>query len=385
MKVVLRHDAGVATNPGPGGIGWVIERDGTVLAEGYVSLLRATNNEAEYQGLIRGLTECLVLGATVVDVKADSRLVVMQIRGEWRIKEQRLIPFADEVRRLIARFERFSIEWVPREENRRADALATQGVTRAKAECALDGRLRSTILGCGGGIPSSARETACLLVREGDRALLLDAGSGVGRLRDDPRPLQGIDHIDVVLTHFHFDHVCGLLVLSWLPVEATIWAPGRWLYDRPSADILAPLRRPPISPDDVTSTPVNELREGVQEIGGFSVWASAQPRHSAPSAGLRVGGDLAYITDTPFELSSIELARGVRTLFHEAWSSSEAPSAEEGDSTAADAARVAAEAGVERLILVHLDPDLADHSVLVDDARRNFANVALGEDGALYG
>jgi len=385
LKVVLRHDAGVATNPGPGGIGWVVERDGVVLAEGYDSLLQATNNEAEYQGLIRGLTECLALGATIVEVKADSRLVVMQIRGEWRIKEHRLVPFADEARRLIGRFQEFSIEWVPREQNTRADALATRGVMRARAENGFGGRLRTAVLGSGGGIPSRERETACLLVREGERALLLDAGSGLGRLRDDPGLLQGIDRVDVVLTHFHFDHVVGLPVLQWLPVEAAIWAPGRWLYERPSADILAPLRRPPISPGDVTSAPVFELREGVQEIGGFSVRAGAQPRHWAPSAGLRVGDDLAYITDTPFEGSSIELAQGVRTLFHEAWSSSASPSSHEGDSTAADAARVAAEAGVERLILVHLNPDLADHAPLLVDARRGFANVGLGVDGGVYG
>ena len=256
---------------------------------------------------------------------------------------------------------------------------------RAGTENAFGGRLRTAILGSGGGIPSRARETACLFVREGDRALLLDAGSGLGRLRDDPGLLQGINRIDVVLSHFHFDHICGLPVLQWLPVEAAIWAPGRWLYDRQSAEILELLRRPPISPEDVTSGSVFELREGVQEIGGFSVRASPQPRHWAPSAGLRVGDDLAYITDTPFEGSSIELAHGVRTLFHEAWSSSAAPSSQEGDSTAADAARVAAEAGVERLILVHLNPDLADHAALLDDARRGFANVGLGEDCGLYG
>jgi ribonuclease BN (tRNA processing enzyme) len=245
--------------------------------------------------------------------------------------------------------------------------------------------LRTAILGSGGGIPSSERETACLLVREGDRALLLDAGSGMGRLREDAALLQGIDRVDVVLTHFHFDHICGLPVLQWLPVEAAIWAPGRWLYDRPSADILAPLRRPPISPGDVTSTPVFELRESFQEIGGFPVRASPQPRHWAPSVGLRVGDDLAYVTDTPFEPASIELAKGVRTLFHEGWSSSDAPSGQEGDSTAADAARVAADAGVGRLILVHLNPDLSDHSALVGDARRSFANVELGEDCGVYG
>ncbi len=83
MKVILRHDAGVATNHGPGGIGWVIEHDGSVLTEGHDSLLGVTNNEAEYHGLIRGLTECLLVGATIVDATADSRLVVMQVRGEW--------------------------------------------------------------------------------------------------------------------------------------------------------------------------------------------------------------------------------------------------------------------------------------------------------------
>jgi len=131
MKVILRHDAGVATNHGPGGIGWVIERDGTVLAEGSDSLFGVTNNEAEYHGLIRGLTECLLVGATTVEAKADSRLVVMQVRGEWRIKEQRLVPLVDEARRLIGRLERFSIEWVPRRQNMHADALATLGVLRA--------------------------------------------------------------------------------------------------------------------------------------------------------------------------------------------------------------------------------------------------------------
>jgi len=55
-----------------------------------------------------------------------------------------------------------------------------------------------------------------------------------------------------VLTHFHFDHVCGLPYLSWCCDGATIWAPGKWLYDRDSAEILESLRRPPVAPSDVT-------------------------------------------------------------------------------------------------------------------------------------
>jgi ribonuclease BN (tRNA processing enzyme) len=240
--------------------------------------------------------------------------------------------------------------------------------------------VRVTLLGTGGGAPSALRETSCVLVRDRDRALLLDVGTGARRLLADADLLDGLAHVDVVLTHFHFDHVCGLPYLQWLDVETTIWAPGAWLYGRASADIVAPLRQPPISPNDVSRLPVNELVEGTQSIGGFEVRAGAQPRHWAPSVGLRVDDELAYVTDTPYESSSADLSRGVRHLLHEAWSSSRAPNSPDKDATAADAARVASEAGVGDLTLVHLDPRLDDLSGLVDDARATFDRVAIGED-----
>lgn len=243
--------------------------------------------------------------------------------------------------------------------------------------------MRAFILGSGGWAPSAARETACVLVREDDRALLLDAGSGMRRLVAEPALLEGASRLDVVLTHFHFDHVCGLPYLPLVDVDATIWAPGAWLYGTSSAGILDPLRRPPISPDDVTGVySVAELQAGAQEVGGFVVRASAQPRHWAPSAGVRVGDHLALITDTPYEPTSADLAAGVPHLLHEAWSASSAPSYPDKDSTAADAGRVAREAEVGRLTLIHLDPRLPDHSDLVEDAASAFARVTLGTDEA---
>ncbi|HEY1369131.1 MAG TPA: MBL fold metallo-hydrolase [Gaiellaceae bacterium] len=240
--------------------------------------------------------------------------------------------------------------------------------------------MRVTLLGTGGGAPSATRDTSCVLVRDRERALLLDAGTGARRLLADADLLAGLAHVDVVLTHFHFDHVCGLPWLQWLDVETTIWAPGKWLYGTASAEVVAPLRRPPISPNDISGLPVRELVDGTQSIGGFEVRAGAQPRHWAPSVGFRIEDDLAYITDTPYERSSAELARGVRHLLHEAWSSSRAPNAADRDATAADAARVASEAGVGDLTLVHLDPRFDDFSGLVDDARAGFDRVAIGED-----
>ncbi len=244
--------------------------------------------------------------------------------------------------------------------------------------------MQITILGSGGGALSAKRETACVLIREGERALLLDAGTGARRLVTDPAHLAGVAHLDVVLTHFHLDHVCGLPYLRSLEPSAAIWAPGRWLYGAASESILAPLRRPPIAPTDVTAIyPVHELAAGPQEIGCFGVRASAQPRHWAPSAGLRIGDALALVTDTPYEVASARLAEGAEHLLHEGWSSSAAPRHAEHDATAADAARVARDAQVEALTLIHLDPSLPDHEHLLADAAPLFARVQLGRDEAV--
>lgn len=231
-------------------------------------------------------------------------------------------------------------------------------------------------------MPSDRRETACVLVRCDDRALLLDAGSGARRLVTSPELLAGATRLDVVLTHFHLDHVCGLSYLPALPVPAALWAPGRWLYGRASEELLAPLRQPPISAFSAAQLgDVYELRDGAQTIGGFPVTARAQLRHWAPTAGLRVGDDLALITDTAYDAGGVELARGVRHLLHEAWSPSAEPRSADGDATGRDAGRIAVAAAAGQLTLVHLDPLRAEHAAVLADARAVFAGARLGEDG----
>jgi ribonuclease BN (tRNA processing enzyme) len=241
--------------------------------------------------------------------------------------------------------------------------------------------LRSWLLGSGGWIPTEARETACVLVRSGENALVLDAGTGFRRLVGQPTLLEGIRRLDVVLTHFHLDHTCGLAYVPALAVRPEVWAPGAWLYETSSAELLDPLRRAPISPFEPNELgEVRELLAGPQTIGAFELTARAQPRHWAPTAGFRVGNALVLITDTAYDPGSSELARGAEHLLHEAWSTSAQPVASEGDATAADAGRVAHEAGARRLTLVHVNPRLESEDELLSDARTRFPDAQLGRD-----
>jgi ribonuclease BN (tRNA processing enzyme) len=243
-------------------------------------------------------------------------------------------------------------------------------------------RVRAWLLGSGGWISTAERATTSILVRTGDHALVIDAGTGLHRLVTDRALLAGAQGLDVVLTHFHLDHVVGLAYLPALDRHATVWGPGAWLYDTPTRELLAPLLEPPLSPFGPAELPeVRELGEGSQSIGGFDVRTRAQPRHSAPTAGIRIGGDLAVVTDTGYDERTAELAGGVTHLLHEAWSSSGGRPSLEQSPSGFDAGRAAAGAKARELTLIHLDPRLADHDPVLLDARRAFPAARLGRDG----
>jgi broad specificity phosphatase PhoE/ribonuclease HI len=130
LKVVIEADGGSRGNPGPAGYGAVV-RDadsGEVLAERFASLGVATNNVAEYSGLIAGLRAAAELNAERVAVKMDSKLVIEQMSGRWQIKNAGLRPLAAEAAALVGRFAGVTFEWIPRERNKAADALANRAM-----------------------------------------------------------------------------------------------------------------------------------------------------------------------------------------------------------------------------------------------------------------
>src|SRR6266567_5809232 len=128
MRFRAHIDGAARGNPGPAGAGVYVEAEENRPAEElFEPLGTATNNVAEYRALLLALTRAEELGAQEVEILSDSRLLVEQVNGNFRIKAEHLKPLVSEAVGRAKRFRRFSIRHVRREENRRADRLANLG------------------------------------------------------------------------------------------------------------------------------------------------------------------------------------------------------------------------------------------------------------------
>jgi probable phosphoglycerate mutase len=133
-RVYAWIDGGARGNPGPAGYGVHIESaDGTVLAELHGALGIATNNVAEYNGLLAALQWAIDHGYRDVHVRADSELLVKQMRGEYKVKHEGLKPLVARARLLAMELDRVDFEHVRREMNKDADRLSNLGMDEAEA------------------------------------------------------------------------------------------------------------------------------------------------------------------------------------------------------------------------------------------------------------
>ena len=126
-EVTIFCDGGSRGNPGPSAIGAVVLDASTdppaLLAEVSECIGITTNNVAEYRALIAGLIAAERFGAKTVHVRADSKLVIEQVKGTWKVKQPHLRPLMMEARQLLARYDEIDLRHVPRAENVAADAL----------------------------------------------------------------------------------------------------------------------------------------------------------------------------------------------------------------------------------------------------------------------
>ena len=132
-RVVVHVDGGARGNPGPAAAAAVVTSpDGDVLDEAQQTLGVATNNVAEYRGLLLGLERARALGATEVEVVNDSELVAKQVNGQYKVKHPDMKPLHAQALAALQGFERWKVRSVPRAENAAADALVNAALDAAR-------------------------------------------------------------------------------------------------------------------------------------------------------------------------------------------------------------------------------------------------------------
>jgi ribonuclease H / adenosylcobalamin/alpha-ribazole phosphatase len=257
-SLIVAADGGSRGNPGPAGFGAVVldAATGEVLAELRESIGRATNNVAEYSGLLAGLREAArIAPGAATAVRMDSRLVVEQMTGRWKIKHPDLLPLAQAAREAAALLGPVTYTWVPRERNAHADRLANEAMDAGGQSAASAGssasRSGSNALAAPGAAPAPWRPagvtpTTTILLRHGQTPLSADkrfAGTV-----DAPLTGTGVRQAEAAAARLAARGGLDLIVTS--PLRRA----------RQTADVVAA----------ATGTAV-QLEEGFRE-GGFGKW-----------------------------------------------------------------------------------------------------------------
>ena len=132
LKLVVNVDGGARGNPGPAAIAAVVATpDGEILEQRGERIGRATNNVAEYRALLLGLERARDLGATEVELIGDSQLIVRQVNGEYKVKDDGLKPLHQKAQQALRDFEKWTVRDVRREDNEAADLLVNETLDSA--------------------------------------------------------------------------------------------------------------------------------------------------------------------------------------------------------------------------------------------------------------
>jgi len=256
---------------------------------------------------------------------------------------------------------------------------------------------RLVSLGTNGFIPTQGRHTMSFLVLTGDQAILLDTGSGVARLLEEPLAalIRPYPLLNIIYSHYHLDHLIGLSYLTavWPDKPVHIYAPERPLLQASALETLNGLIRPPYFPLTLQqhSCPVTiiPVTDETLSIGAVTVRLRAQ-KHAGGSVGMRIGDDIAYATDTVVDDGTISFVRGVKLLLHELWldgPQAAADAARTGHSHAAGVAQIADRAGAGRLMIVHHNPRRAWADIVQTAEtwqRTTRVPIILPEEGRVY-
>lgn len=146
MELFINVDGGSRGNPGPGASGWIIkDKNGKMLVKEGLFFKECTNNQAEFTALKMALKAASEYGKCSLIIKADSQLMVRQYLGEYKIKNAELQILMGEIKELAQNFKQISINHIPREQNKEADAICNLIMDRALKNTAFKPVLTSEI------------------------------------------------------------------------------------------------------------------------------------------------------------------------------------------------------------------------------------------------
>lgn len=214
------------------------------------------------------------------------------------------------------------------------------------------------VLGSMGWMPSAGQQTACVLVELGDELIMLDAGTGVANLAHLQDVLDRHDHLTILLSHFHLDHVAGLMYLKRFVAHkrVDVLGPARPAYPHTTHKYIADLLQQAL----YSSGPegfARDVRYGDYGtdglvVGKVRVGVRAQ-RHSAPSFELRLDDVLTYATDTRFDAAAWATYPHTLVLLHECW---QVGVGDERHTSAQSLAEGLPYDTFDRVILIHQNP-----------------------------
>lgn len=256
------------------------------------------------------------------------------------------------------------------------------------------------LLGTGGWIPTPGRETTCAILSRPDSLFIFDAGTGLSRLLEDRfrDELEPEREVHLFLSHYHLDHVAGLVYLPAMFKGKTVHlhAPDAAITGNDPLEVITSLVRKPFNPTPLSEMPtevrVEAISEGEHRIAGSMVRVRKQI-HPDPSVAYRVDDLLVFATDTVMDQKTAEFALGARLLVHEAWIDGveeEDPALRQmvretyvAHASARQCAQLAAEGGVGELVLSHLSPLRSSvyHEQMLASARKIFPATRILEDG----
>jgi len=258
--------------------------------------------------------------------------------------------------------------------------------------------IRVVPLGINGFFPSFGRHTMSVLVLTGSEAFLLDAGTGVARLREQHVAdlLHPYHCLNVILSHYHLDHIVGLPYLSgvWKQGPVRIYAPGRPFVEADPVQTLNRFLAPPYFPVSLEDFPIPieivPVKDPLLKIGASSVRFRSQ-NHPGGSTGIGLDNAVAYVTDTTVEEATQEFVKGMRLLMHEVYLTDSEAKADEVEgsrhSYPSAVAKLARESGVANLMPIHHNPKRSDDEMrkLIQDMKDLAGvDVWIPEEGRVY-